>query len=189
MPSFPADTIASFCENFTSRKFVALLVIVGLGLLLFVGFESYTSHFTIARTSHEVDILDRLVKIRQSTALSPEEETIRGHLLSRIGAPVTKPIGLPRIYWSFEKLLWGMSPWLFIGALFLITPNHNKRSAFAGALLLALVFGVVASFIPGGGFWMKAVIIPWGLLIIAFALILVIAFGASRKNREIQSKQ
>jgi len=187
--SSPADTLASFCENFTSRKFFALLVIVGMGLGLFIGFEGYTSHFAIARTAQEVDILDRLVKIREGRTLSTEEEGIRIRLLTRIGAPSAQPIGLPKIYWSFNKLLWGMSPWILIGVLFLITPNKNKGSAFLGAFFMALIFGFVASFIPGEGFLMKVLIIPWGLLIIAFGLILAIGLAASRKQPKAQEEQ
>jgi hypothetical protein len=182
--SSPADTIASFCENFTSRKFFALLIIVGIGLALFVGFEGYTSHFSISRTAQEVEILERLVKVRESSILSPDEEKIRGRLLSRIGAPASQPIGLPKIGWSFEKFLLGMSPWVVIGLLFLITPTSNKGAAFMGALFLALIFGFVASFIPGESMLLKAFVIPWGLLIIAFLLILVIGLAASRKQKQ-----
>lgn len=186
--SFPADTIASFCENFTSRKFFALLIIVGIGLILFIGFEAYTSRFAISRTAQEVDILERLVKIREGTPLTPEEEGIRGRLLARIGAPAAQPIALPRIYWSFSKLLWGMSPWLLIGVLFLITPTGNKGAAFVGAFFMALIFGFVASFIPGESLLLKVVIIPWGLLIVALGLIAVIGLTASRKQKQTQEK-
>ena len=187
--SSPVDTIAGFCTDFSARKFIALLVIVGFGLVLFIGFESYTSHFTIARTTQEVDILDRLVKLREGGTLTPEEEGIRSRLLTRIGAPTAKPIGLPKIYWSFNKLLWGMSPWLFIGFLFLITPSTSKGSAFGGAFFMAIIFGSVASFIPGESFLMKAIVIPWGLLTIAFGLILVIGLAASRKQPKAQEEQ
>ncbi len=202
MSESPANTIVQFLENFTARKFFSLVILVTFVAFLLWGFERYTGHFSVGRTSQEVDVLEKLVKLRTTQQLSTDEEFVREALLHRLRAEGTVstssgvPTYTPKAAASWKSNLaslayrgiWGASPWIIFSLIVLIAPTNNKSSAFWGSIFISICFGIVAMIIPSPGGWWVILGVPWGLFLITIGSMLTIITINKRKKANNPNK-
>ena len=159
-------------ENFTFKKLLVLIVILGIAVLCFLGFEAYTSHFYYDRAGRQADLLEQLVTIRESHQLTEQEAELRDELLTQLrdrdvtsASPTSSGYSFP-----WDKFIYGMIPWLLMSLITLFQKKlSNRSSTFLGFGLYGAILGLFATLSPFDGFIMKLFVTP--LLLIALAIV------------------
>jgi len=152
------ESIFETFSELTIRKFISLICMLILCLLGFVGYERFTSSFSLNRIQKSVELLSELTELR-SHNLDPESKAICDRLLAQLQKAVeSDPISLrvvsrpiivkTEIFWKF----------LFGGAVWFAFSLLNLRKAFRrdgkdkhlslGLFLGGCFFGVIGVFIP-----------------------------------------
>ena len=177
------DPIIKFLSEFTFKKFISLVTILVLGVLLVWMYESQTEHFALSSASSKVDVLTKLVELREEHTLTTDEEKVRSILLSKldIGASSWSPSF--KYNFTLDRFLYGLIPWgLFSLFLIFSSDEKGKLSGFFVCWFLAILFALIACLFNFDSFWIKLIVVPWGLMIGVVGLIAGIAVAFSKKE-------
>lgn len=181
------STIADFVRNPSPSRILALLLVIAIAVGGFLLFKSRTFYFTGQQTLTNVEILERLVALRAESELTETEEAIRQQLLARITesestAPPVKPIPIwAQFSFSGDRFIYGLLPWLLMGLIFFFTTKDNRGAAFGGVIAIGVVFAGLATLFPHEHLITKLVYIPFGLMGVGLASILLVGLTQARK--------
>jgi hypothetical protein len=180
----PTTELMGFMERFSLKKLLVLLLVLSIAIICFFGFEAYTSHFRHQRAERQIELLERLSKIRAEQTLTKEEDAIRARILlalaeeqesfSLLGPPRSTPYSYS---FSFAKFGFGALPMFLLWLPWIIIPHGGPRKQFiAHAIWMPSLMGALATLSPFDGMLMVSVVTPLAVTVIGFVVMLLIGW-------------
>jgi hypothetical protein len=180
------DAFERLVTDFSRRRILLLL-----GFLAFIGvsiavFEYYTAYFRMNRLDRAASLLKDLSELSQTPGIqgSTVLATIRDSIAGQLRDVLVQQASLPRLSPSLLGMLVAAAPWLLFALLFLSSMRRGDKSAvpgFYGALVCAVIFGLLSLLLPPGtGASIRFIIYPVGHFVL---LAIVATWWQSRKQR------
>ncbi len=189
------EALLKFFTEFSLRRFLAALAVLFLVILVLLGYDRYTSSFTLTRLRQSADLVAQLQTIESaSVQRSPELEqayaSLRRQVASAIAAP---PTSASSTLWMpahpVTKFFGGAWPSLLLSLVMLPALRKGEPNALSGLiaiLVMATIFGIVGLVIPT--FWW-----PWGNCVLypfgALGFLITLAGYITVRTRRKQAKQ
>lgn len=152
------EIILKAFSELTLRRFISLILILFMFAIGFMGYERFTSSFSLARIQKSVELLTNIEELR-SRDLDPESKALCDILLEQLQKAVAaNPLSIrivsePFIVRTviFWKFLFGGAVW-FCFALFSLPKtlrgNTESRNFLYGFVVAGCAFGIVGIIVP-----------------------------------------
>jgi hypothetical protein len=178
------EAIAHLFVDFSWKRLLALLLVIGLIGLAALGYERYTSSFRLERIRRTAEVLTALKALdsssyRTSRDLGATYAILAAELRASAQAQRMMPdvpylrrqLESPEAWWRF---LAGSVLWLILACFALndVLKEHREASAaLAVTLVLALISGAVSAIVPVDAWWAKYLVVPLSLFVVTIVAI------------------
>ena len=181
-------------ENFSWRRLVFLMIILGLSIAGLWAFESYTSSFRLSRIERQAALLEKLATLSSQPALKSDIYLQRANenLQKQLEATTNSSSG------EYELLPWGkkvlatVAAWLVFATFLLLLPGSysaekgGRLTVFMGVVLVASPFVALSAAIPTfNAVWVNYLVYPIGHISVFVILVLL---SERRKKRLFLAK-
>ena len=183
-PSSIATLFAFFeriITNFTWRQIGGTItLILALVASVLIVFEFYTQSFMLTRLDREISLLERMLEVQDQIAKTNDEALKKtfDSLSLDLSHLVQGPSYMIQLPPRAIKALYFLLPWvvlIFFIVIFGESRGTDRAAAVFGILIVAIPVMFVGAYIPDSGRdWIDYYLIPWGLIGIVIAAILLI---------------
>lgn len=180
------EPIVAFFErlisDFSWRRLLFVLTVVGLTILGLWMYETYTAAFRLARIDRETALLERLSALseRQRISEDPALRNILNDLRNKLSDSAALSGPLTTISPGAKKSLAAATAWLALAFLiFLAGLSGSQGSQFTGAtavgmLIFAIPFVALAAFLPSfEAAWINYFVYPVGHVLVAVLFVVL----------------
>lgn len=180
------EPIVAFFErlisDFSWRRLLFVLTLVGVTIAGLWMYETYTASFRLARMEKEISLLERLAALSERAPISkdPALRSVYTGLQGKLSSGAASSESLAVFSPAAKKSLAAASAWFLLALLvFLAGRSGTAASGFTGATAVGMVifatpFVVLAAFLPTfEASWINYLLYPIGHVAVVVAVVLL----------------